>query len=215
MASREPTWSPRVRAILPAFSATVRAEKLLPRVRASARWRASPSPSLARITAFPHCPPVAGALGQGQRPRVEHPHRARRSPLGLVSNWPSSSAEATTPSRQEPATGTPAASSALRTERSPGTVTVVFDRAHHEAELPPEKALWAATTLFSYALGEVREQQGATGGETEPFAASVRDGRYPRLAATPWERFVDFDARFDFGVRVLTAGLRAECARRP
>ncbi|MBC3984073.1 TetR/AcrR family transcriptional regulator C-terminal domain-containing protein [Streptomyces sp. AC536] len=84
-----------------------------------------------------------------------------------------------------------------------------------EAELPPEKALWAATTLFSYVLGEVLEQQGATGGETELLAASVRGGRYPRLAATPWERFVDFDARFDFGIRVLTAGLRAECARRP
>ncbi|MFE6779359.1 TetR/AcrR family transcriptional regulator C-terminal domain-containing protein [Streptomyces sp. NPDC057702] len=81
-----------------------------------------------------------------------------------------------------------------------------------EADLAPEAALWAVTTLFSYVLGEVLEQQGATGGEVELLDTLAREGRYPHLAATPMHRFVDFDARFEFGLRVLMAGLAAEGA---
>lgn len=82
-----------------------------------------------------------------------------------------------------------------------------------EAGLSRERALWATTTLFSYVLGEVLEQQGAIGDESELVAASAYEGRFPHLAATPMERIFDFDARFEFGLRVLLAGLEGECTR--
>ncbi|OLT24053.1 TetR family transcriptional regulator [Actinomadura sp. CNU-125] len=79
-----------------------------------------------------------------------------------------------------------------------------------EAGFPPETAIWAGTTVFCYVLGEVLEQQGADGGAAESLAGSAPGGAYPHLAAMPVERFLDFDARFEFGLRVILAGLRAE-----
>ncbi|WP_158890164.1 TetR/AcrR family transcriptional regulator C-terminal domain-containing protein [Amycolatopsis anabasis] len=81
-----------------------------------------------------------------------------------------------------------------------------------DAGFPGDTALRANTTIFSFVLGEVLEQQGATGGEIETLTASLRGGRYPCLAAAPVELIVDFDARFDFGLRILLAGLSAELA---
>ncbi|MFE0026928.1 TetR/AcrR family transcriptional regulator C-terminal domain-containing protein [Amycolatopsis sp. NPDC059021] len=73
-----------------------------------------------------------------------------------------------------------------------------------------ETALWALTTIFSFILGETLEQQGASGTETETLTAALDTTTYPRLSATTVGRFLDFDARFEFGLRVLVAGLRAE-----
>lgn len=83
-----------------------------------------------------------------------------------------------------------------------------------EAGIAEETAMWAATTVFCYVLGEVLEQQGVTGAEYEALTAAVSGGRYPRLGARSVAGFLDFDARFAFGLRVLLAGLKAECCPR-
>ncbi len=80
------------------------------------------------------------------------------------------------------------------------------------AGFPSGTLIWAMSTIFSFVLGEVLEQQGAHGEEAELIAASVRDDAYPCLAAAQAGRFLDFDARFDFGLRVLLAGLTTELA---
>ncbi|GGP03313.1 TetR/AcrR family transcriptional regulator C-terminal domain-containing protein [Nonomuraea glycinis] len=46
------------------------------------------------------------------------------------------------------------------------------------------------------------------------LTAAVSGGRYPRLGARSVAGFLDFDARFAFGLRVLLAGLKAECSPR-
>ncbi|OMC39041.1 TetR family transcriptional regulator [Mycobacterium sp. GA-1841] len=74
--------------------------------------------------------------------------------------------------------------------------------------LTHERALWAASSLFCYVLGEVLEQQGAAGGETETLEGVVRAGEYPHLASSPVEHLLDFDARFDFGLNLLISGMR-------
>lgn len=74
--------------------------------------------------------------------------------------------------------------------------------------LARERALWAASSLFCYILGEVLEQQGAAGGEAETLDGVVQTGDYPHLASSPVERLLDFDARFDFGLNLLISGMR-------
>jgi TetR/AcrR family tetracycline transcriptional repressor len=78
------------------------------------------------------------------------------------------------------------------------------------AGFPSGTLIWAMSTIFSFVLGEVLEQQGAHGAEADLITASVSDGAYPCLAATQVGRFLDFDARFDFGLRILLAGLTTE-----
>ncbi|GAA4547610.1 TetR/AcrR family transcriptional regulator C-terminal domain-containing protein [Amycolatopsis samaneae] len=78
------------------------------------------------------------------------------------------------------------------------------------AGFPGETALWALTTIFSFILGETLEQQGASGTATGTLTAALDLAAYPRLTATTAGRFLDFEARFEFGLRVLLAGLRAE-----
>lgn len=72
-----------------------------------------------------------------------------------------------------------------------------------------EHALWAAGAVFCFVLGEVLEQQGATGGEIETLQSVVRGGAYPHLVAGPVERLLDFDARFDFGLALLMSGMQS------
>lgn len=72
-----------------------------------------------------------------------------------------------------------------------------------------EHALWSASSLFCYVLGEVLEQQGAAGGETETLEAVVRAGHYPHLASSPAEQLLDFGARFEFGLGLLISGMRS------
>lgn len=80
-----------------------------------------------------------------------------------------------------------------------------------EAGFSAERALWPCTTVFSFILGESLEQQGsAHAGDESDIAARTVD--HPHLSAA---HFLDFDARFDFGLRVLLAGLRAELTEEP
>ncbi|MDJ1135667.1 TetR/AcrR family transcriptional regulator C-terminal domain-containing protein [Streptomyces iconiensis] len=80
-----------------------------------------------------------------------------------------------------------------------------------DAGFPAESALWPCTTIFSFILGETLEQQGAAdaGGES---AVAARISEHPSLPAVTADRFLDFDARFEFGLRVLLDGLRAALA---
>lgn len=80
------------------------------------------------------------------------------------------------------------------------------------AGFPLETAIWAGTTVACYVVGEVLEQQGFQGDETERLASSAQAAAYPNLAALPVDRFVDFDGRFEFGLRMIVTGLRAELA---
>jgi TetR/AcrR family tetracycline transcriptional repressor len=80
-----------------------------------------------------------------------------------------------------------------------------------EAGFAEKTAMWSGTTVFCYVLGEVLEQQGATGEEYEALTAAVDVGCYPGLTTGSVEGFLDFDARFAFGLRILLAGLKAEC----
>lgn len=79
--------------------------------------------------------------------------------------------------------------------------------------LAHEHALWAASSLLCYVLGEVLEQQGAAGGETETLEGVLRSGDYPHLASGPAGQLLDFDARFAFGLNLLMAGMRSGADR--
>lgn len=79
--------------------------------------------------------------------------------------------------------------------------------------LAREPALWAASSLFCYVLGEVLEQQGAAGGESETLRDVVQAGDYPHLASGPVEQLLDFDARFEFGLNLLMSGMRSGADR--
>lgn len=72
-----------------------------------------------------------------------------------------------------------------------------------------EHALWAAGAVFCYVLGEVLEQQGATGGELETLEGVLHAGSYPHLASSPVDHLLDFDARFEFGLNLLISGIRS------
>ncbi|MFG2227390.1 TetR/AcrR family transcriptional regulator C-terminal domain-containing protein [Streptomyces sp. NPDC048644] len=85
--------------------------------------------------------------------------------------------------------------------------------AMEEAGFTGEAAVYAVTTVFSYVLGEVLEQQGRTGADLEEVTAGFSDADYPHLARSPLSALLDFDARFVFGLRTITAGLREGLAR--
>lgn len=74
--------------------------------------------------------------------------------------------------------------------------------------LTDEHALWAASSVFCFVLGEALEQQGATGSELDTLKGVARPDRYPHLTTGPVELFFDFDARFTFGLDLLIAGMR-------
>ncbi|MFD0904393.1 TetR/AcrR family transcriptional regulator C-terminal domain-containing protein [Actinomadura sediminis] len=84
--------------------------------------------------------------------------------------------------------------------------------AMREAGFPLETAIWAGTTVACYVVGEVLEQQGYRDGDAERLSASAVPGAYPNLAALPVDRFLDFDGRFEFGLRMIVTGLRGELA---
>ncbi|MEJ8654539.1 TetR/AcrR family transcriptional regulator C-terminal domain-containing protein [Streptomyces sp. MS1.AVA.3] len=79
-----------------------------------------------------------------------------------------------------------------------------------EAGFTGEAAVWAITTVFSYVLGEALEQQGRAEVDLEEVQATVSAEDYPHLARSPLPALLDFDARFAFGLRMITAGLREE-----
>ncbi|MFI7103775.1 TetR/AcrR family transcriptional regulator C-terminal domain-containing protein [Streptomyces sp. NPDC050161] len=85
--------------------------------------------------------------------------------------------------------------------------------AMEEAGFTGEAAVYAVTTVFSYVLGEVLEQQGRTEVDLEEVTAKFSGADYPHLAGSPLSAMLDFDARFAFGLRAITAGLREELAR--
>ena len=95
------------------------------------------------------------------------------------------------------------------TTRQP-TLTVADSllAAMKEAGFTGEAAVWAITTVFSYVLGEALEQQGRTEVDVEGVQATLSAEDYPHLARSPLPALLDFDARFAFGLRMLTAGLR-------
>lgn len=76
-----------------------------------------------------------------------------------------------------------------------------------DSGLERENALWAASSLFCFVLGEVLEQQGAGGGELETLEGVLGAGDYPHLASSPVGQLLDFDARFDFGLNLLLVGI--------
>ncbi|MBU8816838.1 TetR/AcrR family transcriptional regulator C-terminal domain-containing protein [Mycolicibacterium goodii] len=75
--------------------------------------------------------------------------------------------------------------------------------------LAGEYALWASGAVFCFVLGEVLEQQGASGGELENLEGVLHAGNYPHLASSPVEHLLDFDARFEFGLNLLISGIRS------
>ncbi|MGX1760275.1 TetR/AcrR family transcriptional regulator C-terminal domain-containing protein [Streptomyces lydicus] len=80
--------------------------------------------------------------------------------------------------------------------------------AMEEAGFTGEAAVWAMTTVFSYVLGEALEQQGRTQVDLEEAQATFSAEGYPHLARSPMAALLDFDTRFAFGLRIITAGLR-------
>ncbi|MFE7115757.1 TetR/AcrR family transcriptional regulator C-terminal domain-containing protein [Streptomyces sp. NPDC057654] len=84
--------------------------------------------------------------------------------------------------------------------------------AMEEAGCAGEEAVWAITTVFSYVLGEVLEQQGRIGVDPEDVRAALSAEDYPHLAHSALPSMLDFDARFAFGLRMITTGIREELA---
>lgn len=82
-----------------------------------------------------------------------------------------------------------------------------------EAGFTGEAAVWAITTVFSYVLGEALEQQGRTEVDLDDVQAQLSASDYRHLARSSLPALLDFDARFTFGLRMITAGLREELAR--
>ncbi|MFB7630808.1 TetR/AcrR family transcriptional regulator C-terminal domain-containing protein [Streptomyces sp. NPDC056149] len=85
--------------------------------------------------------------------------------------------------------------------------------AMQEAGFTGEAAVCAITTVFSYVLGETLEQQGRTDVDLDDVKASFSDDDYPHLARSPLPALLDFDTRFAFGLRTITAGLREQPTR--
>ncbi len=77
-----------------------------------------------------------------------------------------------------------------------------------DSGLPGESAMWAASSVFCFVLGETLEQQGADGSEADILAGAVSAGGYRHLAAGPAWRLFDFDARFNFGLELFVEGVR-------
>ncbi|MFF5988294.1 TetR/AcrR family transcriptional regulator C-terminal domain-containing protein [Prauserella flavalba] len=79
-----------------------------------------------------------------------------------------------------------------------------------DAGFTRERALWATSSVFCFVLGEALEQQGASGGEAGTLTDVLRADEHPHLRASPAERLLDFDARFDFGLELLLDGMRSQ-----
>lgn len=87
-----------------------------------------------------------------------------------------------------------------------------------EAGFEKHKALWIMTSLHSFVLGEVLEQQGLPGdqGDAAPSLMEekenvVRELQFRHLDMAVLARgFLDFDGRFDFGLRLILKGAEAE-----
>ncbi|MFK0295828.1 TetR/AcrR family transcriptional regulator C-terminal domain-containing protein [Streptomyces sp. NPDC090442] len=79
-----------------------------------------------------------------------------------------------------------------------------------DAGFTVDAAMCAITTVFSYVLGEALEQQGRTDVDLDDIKASLCDDDYPHLARSPLPALLDFDTRFAFGLRTITAGLREQ-----
>ncbi|GAB3569206.1 TetR/AcrR family transcriptional regulator C-terminal domain-containing protein [Amycolatopsis endophytica] len=77
-----------------------------------------------------------------------------------------------------------------------------------DARLPGETALWSASTVFCFVLGEALEQQGAGGDEVGVLLDAVSMGGFHHLSASPVQHLFDFDARFDFGLELILGGVR-------
>lgn len=101
---------------------------------------------------------------------------------------------------------------AYTTRRPTLTIADSLLAAMREAGFTGEVAVWAITTVFSFVLGEALEQQGRTEVDVDEVRATFSAEDYPHLARNPLPGLLDFDARFAFGLRVLTAGLREELA---
>ncbi len=82
--------------------------------------------------------------------------------------------------------------------------------AMEEAGFTGEEAVWAITTVFSYVLGEALEQQGRIDVDPKDVQATLSPEDYPHLAHSALPSMLDFDARFAFGLRLITAGIREE-----
>lgn len=81
-----------------------------------------------------------------------------------------------------------------------------------DAGLPGKSALWAASSVFCFVLGETLEQQGAGGGEVSVLLDAVSGGGYHHLSASPVQHLFEFDARFDFGLDLLLGGIQRHTA---
>lgn len=77
-----------------------------------------------------------------------------------------------------------------------------------DAGLPAEAALWSASSVFCFVLGETLEQQGADGSEANALATATSTGEYRHLSVSPTTPLFDFDARFNFGLDLLLAGMQ-------
>lgn len=91
----------------------------------------------------------------------------------------------------------------------------------HEAGLPSRAVAWGGWTITYYVIGFTLEEQAlrttaGAGAEPERLRAALDPTRFPQLAAAfPHLIDGDLDARFDYGLRLIAAGLRAELATGP
>ena len=68
-------------------------------------------------------------------------------------------------------------------------------------------ALWGASTVFCYVLGEVLEQQSSTVQVVAEVDKLQVRSSYPHLYATPLHELINFDGRFQYGIRAVIGGL--------
>jgi TetR/AcrR family transcriptional regulator, tetracycline repressor protein len=71
-------------------------------------------------------------------------------------------------------------------------------------------ALWGASTLFCYVLGEVLEQQSSTLQAVDEVDSFMVSASFPHLSATPIRELINFNARFDYGLNAIIRGLPRE-----
>lgn len=86
-----------------------------------------------------------------------------------------------------------------------------------EAGFTPGAAAWGTATVTSYTIGEVLEQQAVPRGDLDAgrLTAQLRAGLRDHAGAhvhpdLPWEQFLDFDSRYEFGLRTIISGLDRE-----
>jgi TetR/AcrR family tetracycline transcriptional repressor len=81
-------------------------------------------------------------------------------------------------------------------------------RALLDAGQPPREAAWATWTIGYYIFGLVQEEQAAPDADLAAMADSADAELYPAMAATvPHHLPTDFDARFEFGLKMVLDGL--------